>query len=223
MATLAQLRLRVYNILDDNGTGTTDGTRWALTEVDTALAVAVDIVAATYASMGGNKLDELVSVSLTDGAGDLSSYKPLVVKSVQISSGGCFYPIQQSSQGDALRVQSSYSTLRVRMVRSATFPTSSGDTVSYGSASGLPVFDELICGLAARMLLRKDREVIQGLETQAKELLGMIVQAENTVVASDFPGRRIQLPACYTLVGNTLQLVVPADYTAQQAVFVRGF
>lgn len=207
MATLAQLRLRVYNILDDNGTGTTDGTRWALTEVDTALAVAVDIVAATYASMGGSKLDELVSVTCTSGLGDLSSYKPLVVKAVSINQGGMFYPISASSQNEAMQNNTSYQTLAVRLVRSATFPTSSGDTVSYGSASGIPVFDELICGLAARMLLRKDREVIQGLETQAKELLGMIVQAENTVVAVDFPGRTLRLPVYYTLVGNNLQLV----------------
>jgi hypothetical protein len=224
MATLSDLRLRVYQQLDDDGTGTANGTRWLLTEVDAALAAAVDIIAATYASLGGTKLDEYATVTLTAGSGDLSSLRPLSIRSVAINYGNSYYPVSQLSENEAYTLTGAYGTIRVRLVKSATFPTASGDTVGYGSTSSIPLFDKLIVDSATRMLLNKDREQIAGLEKQHQELLQALVQTETVLAAMDAPGPCMKYPVFYTLVGNTIQTVYrPGALGPDSQAYYYGF
>jgi hypothetical protein len=197
--TVQQARVRVFNYLDDDGTATTDGSRWTTDEVDQKLKVALEAVCTQYAASGGSRLNELVSVSTnSDGYADLGSYRPLQISTVRLYSGGTYENLQPITARDFQSDVSAVVTLSVLLVRSPTWPSSSTDTITYGPGLSFETMDELICIKAARMLLTKDRELDQSLELQFSEILRTMLLSENVVQVFDFPsGRNTERPHIY--------------------------
>lgn len=185
---LSDTRLRVYQILDDDGTASTDGARWARSEVDQKVRTAIEFCATLYASKGGTRLDELVDLTTdSDGYGNLLSIKPLHIRSVRMNLGGSFVPLNPVISRDFHQKVSSPVALKIRLVRSPTLPTLATDPVLYGPNLSFESMDELICLKAARMLLTKDRERDASIEAQFEETLQGILSAENQIQCFDMP------------------------------------
>ena len=189
---LQEARQRVYYYLDDDGTGTLDGARWTLAEVDQHLRHALDAVCTTYAAQGGTRLDELVdATTTTSGYLDLLSYRPLQIQSVALKSGNTFLPVSPVASREFQQTCTTVQTFQIRMVRSPVFPTVTTDQILYGPNLSFESIDELICLKAARAALTKDKEVDTSLEKQYMENLGALLMTENVIHAYDFPTARL--------------------------------
>lgn len=182
MATLGDLRQRVYYFVDDDGTSTTDGTRWSNAEVDDALEVALDEVVAQYADNGGNALDEVLETAMTAGSLDLSSYKPVKIKSVEIKTGDTYVNLRAVRNADASVAQTGLTnTLRVTYIARPSLPDGYSGTFTYGaSGAPFPSFNQLVCVKAAQYLLIKDGEINSALE-QSEQKLWQSVMSANRV------------------------------------------
>ena len=207
---LSEARARVYNYLDDDGTGTTDGTRWSLTEVDQKLELALNLICGEYAAKGGNRLTQMISVtSDSSGVASLSSYAPVSVQNVQMNLGSTFINLPIVTQQDFFQPVNQARPLRVLLVATPTFPTLSSSSITYGNSESWKTFDELIVMKAVRLLAVKDRETIQALETQHNELLNSILSNEFQVKAFSLPAPKVNAlihPYCVMLVGNSLYI-----------------
>lgn len=180
--TLGELRQDVFYLLDDSGSASSDGDRWSLSEVDFALEVSLDECIRMYASAGGNRLDQQVEVSTTSGVLDLSSYKPVSIKSIDMKHGSVYYPVTTARVSDAFHPVESTDelTCRVTFVPGVVnFPSASGDTVVYGAgeAATFPAFDRMIAVKAAQMLKVKEAEPNSLLDIEEQRLWSSVLSA----------------------------------------------
>lgn len=185
--TLSDARQRVFYAVDDDGTSTADGSRWSVAEVDQKLRVALESVVTEYAAGGGTRLDEIVSVTTSDGYANLAAYRPLQIQSVRLSMGAAWAPVPAVVTSEFGVSPSGSYTLSVRLVRAPTFPDATSTSFTYGSGINTETIDALIVNRAARMLLVKDREVDNSLVDEYRELLRTALASDHSQQAYDMP------------------------------------
>ena len=196
MATLYSVtdaRTAVADLLDD-----ANNVRWSTTEIDRALTGALGLCVYDYAGAGGDMFTEEVTTtsSASDGTINVSTYTPLIVKSVQVKSGTLYYPIRATHRDDVERVDTTARDVVVRLVRRPDLPTStSNPLVNYagGSSSGLgsvESFDQWICVRAAIELATKDAEARPELRAVEADYRKSILAMPRIPQSRAFPRRR---------------------------------
>lgn len=191
---------RTQRYLDNVRSDGTAGARWSQAECIQKLKVAVDFVVNIFVSKGGDTLDEFVTLTATDGYVDLSSFKPLHI--ISVSMNGSY--LSPATSRNMICPMSGSSSIMVRMVRATTAFSAPSDPITYGNGSGSEMLDELICIKAARLMLTKDRELDQSLESQFAETLQGLMSAGNTVLAYDVSYSSYADPYAYAWVAGRL-------------------
>jgi hypothetical protein len=184
---LGEAITRVFEYLDDDGTSTSDGSRWTVAQVTQKLNLALDNVLQAYAARGGTRCDQIITATASDGYVDLTAYQPLQIKSVRINAGGIYHPVRQITTDSFSQTFNSNHSISIRLVARPTFPSSNSADFLWGGFPNSPALDELICLRAARLLLTKDGEVDASLETQYRELLTDTLTHETSQFAFDMP------------------------------------
>lgn len=182
--TLTEARAVTYKLVDD------DGTWWTESDVDRALEVALDETVRQYAARGGVLLDQTIQLNTTaSGLLDLSSYRPVVIKSVAVQAGNLWVPVEGGDgAGEAVEL-SGVKTLRVTLVGSAEFPSVGGDTIVYGAgaSSTFPTMDQLICVKAAQHLKPTTGDVNAALDRQEQRLWESVFSGGQVPRVFDWP------------------------------------
>jgi hypothetical protein len=165
--TLTDARSLVIDLVDD------DNTRWATAEVDRALTLALGRTLSEYASTGGHRLTEEVSVNTSSGDADLSTYDPRRVISVVLVSGDYYQPLQAVERMARGPVDTTVHALRIHIMRNLSLPTTTTHPIVGNGATAFPAFPEfeqLVCYRAAQQLLIKDKEINEALDLQEQRL-----------------------------------------------------
>lgn len=183
--TLAEARTKVQTYLDD------DGTRWSTAQIDAELAVALSACQADYAHAGGDRFDEIVESALSSGALNLSSYNPLKIKAVSLNSGNTWHSISAIDDEDTFYKPAGSETLRVRLTRSFTLPTTtSHPLVGIGATevNNIQAFAGWVCARAAQHLKVTDDEASTALDKIELRLRETCVDhIPRNPMARDFP------------------------------------
>ena len=190
--TLADARQQVYDHLDDDGTGTTSGTRWSLTAIDRALATALSDCLQQYAAAGGDRLStELETTSATDGKIDLSSIVPISISNVATRSGGVlWYAIPAVNLGQRLLDDNIARTVMLVYTRDYQLPTNSAHPlvgVGATAANSWLAFDQWVCARAAQLAKIKDDEVSPALENEQQRLRSSVLSMARIPKSNRFP------------------------------------
>lgn len=180
----------------DAGADEDEDDRYEDAEVRQKLRVAVELVAERYAAEGGVGLDELVSVSSTDGYCNLGAYRPLQIGSVKTSGGGYLIDVPQILEADYINpITTGTLTLRIRLVRNREFPSSDASQLLYGNGICTEPLDELITLQAARLLITRNDAVSQALELQFDQIMKEVLRDEMVVPARDMSRRNPPKPS----------------------------
>jgi hypothetical protein len=193
---------RVELYIDD-----TSNDRWTTAEISQKLEVALDSVVNQYVARGGTRLDDVLELT-TDSTGylTLSGYNPIAISSVQLNNGGTYFAIPEVTASQVVQPSNTTHNLRVRMVKTPTFPATNSDSFVYHNNMSSKLMDELVVLKAARLCLTKDKELDQSLELQFQETLATLLSSELSTQVYDFqsvfPYNRN--PYCYEKFNNDL-------------------
>lgn len=175
---LSEARTTVSDHLDD------DGTRWPITAggpVDKALKAALSACLGEVVKAGVDRFDEEVTTSTTAlGALDLSTYDPIKVCGVSVTSGSRYYPVAGVREEDRDSHDENVRALQVRLVRNFALSSTAGHPlvgVGATAAKSTEAFDNWVCARAALLCATKDAEArpeVAGLAAEYKAaVLGM--------------------------------------------------
>lgn len=187
--TLAEARTNAAQLLDDP-----NSRRWSTTQVDFALQSAVSRCLQDYVGNGGERFDAEVAAntSAVDGTLALSSYTPLVIKSVTLDTGAVFVPIRASTKRDKFKADTTARSLVVLYVRDYVLPTTTSHAlVGNGatSANTWAAFDHWCVVRAAMQLSAKDADGRGDLQALEADLAQSCLLRTNNPVALEWPRR----------------------------------
>lgn len=187
--TLAEARTNAAQLLDDP-----NSRRWSTTQVDFALQSAVSRCLQDYVGNGGERFDAEITAntSAVDGTLALSSYTPLVIKSVTLDTGDVFVPIRASTKRDKFKADTTARSLVVLYVRDYVLPsTTSHALVGNGatSANTWAAFDHWCVVRAAMQLSAKDADGRGDLQALEADLAQSCLMRTNNPVALEWPRR----------------------------------
>ena len=187
--TLAEARTNAAQLLDDP-----NSRRWSTTQVDFALQSAVSRCLQDYVGNGGERFDAEITAntSAVDGTLALSSYTPLVIKSVTLDTGDVFVPIRASTKRDKFKADTTERALVVLYVRDYVLPsTTSHALVGNGatSANTWAAFDHWCVVRAAMQLSAKDADGRGDLQALEADLAQSCLMRTNNPVALEWPRR----------------------------------
>lgn len=187
--TLAEARTNAAQLLDDP-----NSRRWSTTQVDFALQSAVSRCLQDYVGNGGERFDteQTAASSATDGTLALSSYKPLVIKSVTLDTGDVFVPIRAATKRDKFKGDTTARDLVILYVRDYELPsTTTHALVGNGATSGntWAAFDHWCVARAALQLSAKDADGRPDLQALEADLAQSCLLRTNNPVALEWPRR----------------------------------
>lgn len=193
--TLAEARTIVGYHLDD------DGTRWGNTEVDFALRSALSRCLNDYVAEGGDRFDTEASAttSASDGTVDLSAQVPLAIRGVSLLTIGSFYvPLKSTRREDRLVDDKAARTLKVRLVKELSLPTTTSHPLVGSGATAAntwDAFDNWVIARAALQLAVKDAELRQEMQALEADLRGSVLGKPRTPRHRPFTGPEAELAA----------------------------
>jgi hypothetical protein len=185
--TLAEARTQAAQLLDDP-----NNRRWSSAQIDFALQSGVSRCLQDYVANGGERFDteQTGTSSASDGTLALSSYKPLIIKSVTMDTGDTFIPLRAVTKREKFRADTTARDLVILYVRDYELPsTTTHALVGNGatSANTWAAFDNWCVARAALQLAVKDDKLSDALAVLETDLRASCLARPNNPVAMEWP------------------------------------